>query len=700
MQPKYRLLSSCIGLSIISHAVWAEAPSNVLSTITVQAQNNLENEKNTSAATKFEHDVLDVPFSRSLLSKEVLKQQDVQRIEDAIDLVSGVFHQNNYGGGFWDNYSFRGFSTDTNLGAASIRNGLSLNRGLSAPRDMVNVDSLDFLKGPAAALYGRGEMGGLLNINTKKPQWEAHSELYLRANSEEQYRASFEHTAPINDQLAYRFAIAHEDNQSFRDHVSSERWFFSPQLSWKISEQTQLDFDSEITQQKGTFDRGISAYNKQILMNSETFTGEPEDGDMKVNDQFFQLRLAHDFDPNWKLNTAVSYKQGTMKGFSSEPKFFEPDGETLNRQRRYRDYATRDILTQAELLGKVDSAWARHEILMSTEAGQLISDQYQLRCDSKSSGARHCINQINVYQPEYGIYLPNMGLQTNTREKQNYFALNVQDQMFFNDQWSVLVGTRFDQVKQTLNNYKAGVSTDQTVHQASPRVGLNYKLNNQLSFYSNYGHSFAMNSGSDVHDQAFTPEKGKSFEVGSKYQINDSTLMSLALFHMKKRNVLTTDPTDSNYQYAAGEARSQGLEWEMKSQLTDQLGVMAHYTYTDAEVTQDTHIAKGSALNNIPRHSAHLGFNYALLQEAIGRAGVGANIHYVGKRNGTQSAGFELPNYTLVNLNAYYEPKDQLRYQLNINNLFDKKYYVESYNEMWIQSGDPLNASLSVQWTF
>ena len=700
MQHKYRLLSSFIGFSFISGLSWADSPNNVLSTITLQADQNQEDEKTTSAASKFAHDVLDIPFSRSYLSQDILKQQDSQRIEDAIHLVSGVFAQNNYGSGFWDNYSFRGFATDPNLGAASIRNGLSLNRGLSAPRDMVNIESLDFLKGPAAALYGRGEMGGLLNITTKKPQWQPQGQLNLRANTEQQYRGSFEYTAPLNDQLAYRLAIAHEDNQSFRDEVNSERWFFSPQLSWKISDQTQLDFDSEITQQKGTFDRGISAYKGQILMSPKTFTGEPDDGDMKLNDQFYQLRLTHELSDEWKLNSAFSYKQGLMKGFSTEPKSFESDGETLNRQRRYRDYFTKDLLAQAELLGKLNTDWARHEILISTEAGQLTSDQYQLRCDYKYSGARYCVNQINVYHPQYGVYLPNMGLQTNTREQQDYFALNLQDQMFFDDQWSLLVGTRFDQVKQSLDNYKANTSTDKTFHQASPRAGINYKWNEQLSFYTNYGRSFAMNSGTDANGQVFAPEKGESYEIGSKYQINDTSLLSLALFHMKKRNVLTTNPSDANYQYAAGEALSRGIEVDLQSQLTDQLHLMANYTYTDAQIHKDTTIAKGTPLNNIPRHSGNLALDYVLLQQAIKKAGVGANVQYVGKRNGTQSTGFELPDYTLVNLNAYYEPNSQLRYQFNINNVFDKTYYVESYSDLWIQPGDPLNASLSVQWTF
>ncbi|MFV1847671.1 TonB-dependent receptor domain-containing protein, partial [Stenotrophomonas maltophilia] len=77
-----------------------------------------------------------------------------------------------------------------------------------------------------------------------------------------------------------------------------------------------------------------------------------------------------------------------------------------------------------------------------------------------------------------------------------------------------LVGTRFDQVKQSLDNYKANTSTDKTFHQASPRAGINYKWNEQLSFYTNYGRSFAMNSGTDVNGQVFAPEKGESYEIG------------------------------------------------------------------------------------------------------------------------------------------------------------------------------------------
>ena len=206
---------------------------NRLDTITVTATGTTESESSSKSITKFQHELLDVPFNKTHLAEDILKQQDIQRIDQALNLVSGVSNNNSYGGGFWDNYSFRGFEGNPNTGVEYIRNGLSVNRGISAPRDMVNIASLDFLKGPNAALYGRGEIGGALNVTTKKPSWQSATALNLRASSQEEYRISAEHTAPITEQVAYRLGIAVEDNQSFRDHVSSERLFVAPQLTWK-----------------------------------------------------------------------------------------------------------------------------------------------------------------------------------------------------------------------------------------------------------------------------------------------------------------------------------------------------------------------------------------------------------------------------------------------------------------------------------
>lgn len=145
---KSLLALSILGVISSSAVANTQQDEQQLETIEIQAQAYAETESVavSTASTKFSHDVLEVPFSRSLVDEKNLKLQDIQRVDDAIDLVSGVYRQTDYGGGFWDNYSFRGFSTDPDMGATTIRNGLSVNRGINTPKDMVNVQSLDFLK--------------------------------------------------------------------------------------------------------------------------------------------------------------------------------------------------------------------------------------------------------------------------------------------------------------------------------------------------------------------------------------------------------------------------------------------------------------------------------------------------------------------------------------------------------------------------
>ncbi|SSS47677.1 TonB-dependent siderophore receptor [Acinetobacter baumannii] len=170
---------------------------------------------------------------------------------------------------------------------------------------------------------------------------------------------------------------------------------------------------------------------------------------------------------------------------------------------------------------------------------------------------------------------------------------------------------------------------------------------------------------------------------------------------MKKRNVLTTDPIDSNFQTAAGEVSSKGIEFDLNSQINDRWFVNANYSYTDAQIEKDQDLAKGARLSNVPKHQGSVSTNYEFLQDGARKAGVGANLTYVGERSGHNlDNGFNLPSYTLFNLNGYYAPSDRLRYQLNVNNLFDKVYYVSSYSDLWVQPGEPLNASISAQWKF
>lgn len=664
-----------------------------LEKITIKAEDVAETSISSTALTQFEHSLLSVPFTKSHVSEQDIKNNNIQRVSDALSRVNGVVYQDSYGGGFWDNYSFRGFSTDPNMGTSYLRNGLSSLSGIHTPRDMVNIQAIDFLKGPMAAMYGQGAIGGIMNITTKQPEWTQKNEVSLSGSTLEEYRASLDSTGALSDAVAYRLGLAYENNQSFRDHVDSQHYFVAPQLAWKISDQTQLNLDTEFSEHQGVFDRGVPMVNGQFLVNKKTFLGEPSDGDIKVKDQMYQLRLNHQFNENWNNTTALSYSHGERAGTSTEISSIAADGQTANRFRRYRQFETDTFQLQSILRGKFNTGVVKHELVANVEAGHYTIDQIQLRNAVGTS------SPINIYNPVYGQNILALARTTkNTKETQNMLGVNLQDQIFLNPQWNVLIGGRFNRLEQQIDDYKTGLSDQQDFTPFSPRVGVNYQPTTKLSFYSNWGKSFELNTGLNKDNQLYDPEKTQSWEIGAKYEYLPQSWFGLTYFDLDKQHLLTEGITDTYVD--SGRVQSHGVEVELKHQFNDHLRVGANYTFTKASVIESEVDTKGARLKNIPKHTANLNADYQF--EVLGRqAGLVGTINYFGKRSANYiDNGTSLPEFTVVNVGGYMQVRPDLRAQLNVDNLFDKDYYVSSYTDEWVQPGEPLKATLSLTWNF
>lgn len=664
-----------------------------LEKITIKAEDVAETSFSSTALTQFDHSLLSVPFTKSHVSEQDIKNNNIQRVSDALSRVNGVVYQDSYGGGFWDNYSFRGFSTDPNMGTSYLRNGLSSLSGIHTPRDMVNIQAIDFLKGPMAAMYGQGAIGGIMNITTKQPEWTQKNEVSLSGSTLEEYRASLDSTGALSDAVAYRLGLAYENNQSFRDHVDSQHYFVAPQLTWKISDQTQLNLDTEFSEHQGVFDRGVPMVNGQFVVNKKTFLGEPSDGDIKVKDQMYQLRLNHQFNENWNNTTALSYNHGERAGTSTEISSIAADGQTANRFRRYRQFETDTFQLQSILRGKFNTGSVKHELVANVEAGHYTIDQIQLRNAVGTS------SPINIYNPVYGQNILALTRTTkNTKETQNMLGVNLQDQIFLNPQWNVLIGGRFNRLEQQIDDYKTGLSDQQDFTPFSPRVGVNYQPTTKLSFYSNWGKSFELNTGLNKDNQLYDPEKTQSWEIGAKYEYLPQSWFGLTYFDLDKQHLLTEGITDTYVD--SGRVQSHGVEVELKHQFNDHLRVGANYTFTKASVIESEVDTKGARLKNIPRHTANLNADYQF--ELLGReAGLVGTINYFGKRSANYiDNGTSLPEFTVVNVGGYVQVRPDLRAQLNIDNVFDKDYYVSSYTDEWVQPGEPLKATLSLTWNF
>ncbi len=665
--------------------------------VTGEGERKQYRQGSSSSATRTETPLQELPQSVQVVSRQLIDDLAATRLDDLLLYVSGVARQNNFGG-LCDSYAIRGFAGSDNGGLNILWNGFASNRGYAPPRDLANVESVDFLKGPAAALYGNSEPGGTINVVTKKPQFKAANALDLSMGTNDTYRTAVDSTGALNSEVAYRLNAAIEHKGSMRDNVSSNREFLAPAFTWVLGAHTVLNYEGEFLRQKAPLDRGIVAVggNPGVLPISR-FLGEPGDGDIKMDNQNHLLTLEHQLDENWHLRTGLFHKDGQLDGYSTEASSLRADNATLWRQRRYRDYSWHDTSIQAELGGKLQVGGMGHELLAGVEADWLTLDQRMLRVNPSAASPY----AININDPVYGQAQPALLPNTATSEHQVSTGFYLQDQVSLSARWKLLAGMRADAFRSRLDNWRSGTSTRQDKSAFSPRLGLTWLVTPAWSVYASASKSFRPNTGSDANGNAFSPETARAAEAGLKFQSEDKRSgATLAVFDITKQNVLTTDPNNTAFSIAAGEVRSRGVELDANGKLGHHWRFTGNLAYTDAFVAKDNTLAVGSRLVNVPRLSGSV---LAIFEDADARGapyGLGGGLNYVGARNGDQAGSFELPSYVTARALAYWQFTPAMKLSLDVNNLFNKRYYSSSYSNVWIMPGDERSATLALNVKF
>lgn len=655
-----------------------------------------------AAGTKSELPARELPQSVRVITRQAIDDLGASRLDDVLDYVGGVSRQNNFGG-LWDNVAIRGLAGNENTGMSTLLNGFAANRGFNAPRDLAGVETVEFLKGPAAALYGSSEPGGTLNMVSKKPRWKAAHSVEGDLGSNNLKRGSLDSTGPLGDSVAYRLNVAVEERDSFRDHVHAERQVAAPAFIWKIGRDTSLDYTGEYLRHATPLDRGVVAVNNQLgAVPRSRFLGEPADGDVTVENQTHQLVLSHEWNSAWRSRFGLSHRETSLNGFSTEASALRVNGD-LTRQRRFRDFSSDDTAIQAELQGTVSAGPVEHELLFGLESFRFNVSMLMLRVNPSTASPY----AINIHNPVYGQAQPTPVANTDTVEHQRNTAVYFQDAVKLATEWRLVAGVRMDNYRQSLLNRRTDTTVSQTPSSTSPRLGLSWLPTPQWTAYANVGQSFRPNVGSDVAGSSFEPEKGRALELGAKLESQDQRLgATAALFDIRKRNVLTADPANAGYSVAAGEIRSRGLEFDLAGQVARNWRLSASLVFNNVEVAKDNTLEEGGRLLNVPKVSGSV---LAVYEGALGnghRYGVGGGATHVGRRLGqarTQAeanagqAAFELPAYTTAKLVAYWRLSPTLRLTLDVDNLFDQTYYTGSYSRLWVTPGAPRTVAIGLQ---
>ncbi|MFV5644729.1 TonB-dependent siderophore receptor, partial [Acinetobacter baumannii] len=610
MDLKLRLLSLSIAQLCCIPAAFADTnnSSTTLATIKIKAQQASDQTykvDSSSSATRSEIALQDTPQSVSVVTQKVIEDIGATRLVEALDLAGGVTRANNFGGQGLTGFNVRGFTS-----GEFYRNGFPINRGYPNAPDSNTIERVDVLRGPSSSLYGRGDPGGTFNLISKTPKSEQQTTLGAQLNSEGLYRTTVDTTGtiPNAENIGYRLNVIAEGGDSYRDHVESKRYGIAPVIQWQATDATKVTFEADILRNQHPLDRGHTRYPTQKSFNSSPETYLWETGkyyNRLYNDNnMTQLRVEHDLGNDWKLNAGVQYLNGKLHGYAVEANGIQADGETLGRNYNYRELKWQDTDAQINLTGNFQLLGLAHTLVTGLEYENYDYKSYIIR----SSGDIGSY-PINIYNPVLGQPLPELNrVTTHDRENLKTTALFVQDQIDLNERLSALLGLRFEHYEHDYKNLLPNTTNWNTSHDAFiPRIGLVYKASDDLSLYGNAAKSFKPNTGASRNGEGFDPEEGTAYELGFKWQALDNMLsIDSAIFYANKENVLTLDPVDSAYKVAAGEVRSRGIELNIAGQITPAWKIIGGYAYTDAEVTKDNTLQKGTALANIPKNSFNL----------------------------------------------------------------------------------------------
>ena len=706
------LISICV-LQAFSPFAWAEQVPAESASIELQATNvtataDLESAQGpvqgyhatrSASATRTDTSIHETPQSISVVSKDVVEDLGATRLQDALDYAGGVGRANNFGGQGLTTFTVRGFTT-----GEFYRNGFPINRGYPNMPDANTIERLEVLRGPATMLYGRGDPGGTFNVVSKQPLAERTVTLGSQLNDQGMKRGTLDASGPLDEEgrLAYRLNVVGEGGDTFRDHVETERYGVTPVITWQATDDTKVTFEGDFMRNNHPLDRGLTRFpNQRGTPSRDTFWGDKDAGKLHNDNNMAQLRFEHALSDNWTLGGGFQWLDGSLKGNAIEangPGSLGADGRTLQRNFNYRKLEWTDKDYQLNLTGHFSTGGFDHTLLTGIEY-----EDYDYKSIIQRSSAVAGTYPIDIFDPVYGQTRPAL-TRTPTHDKENLktYAAFVQDQVALTERLKVLAGARFERFEHDYQNY-VGKSWQAADNAVTPRVGVIYDLTDTVAVYADAARSFKPNTGASREGGGFAPEKGKSYEMGIKWEALDRQLsVDAAIYQIEKKNVLTNDPADTTntFSVAAGQVRSRGFDLNVAGNLTPEWRVIGGYAYVDAEVTRDNTFRSGTRLMNIPRNSFSLLNVYEFQDGALKGLGLGAGGKYVDQRAGqTANTAFSMDAYTVVDLLGYYKVNEQVRLNLDVKNLFNREYEEGAFGNIYAYPGAPRTVQVGIAYT-
>ncbi|KUY30088.1 ferrichrome-iron receptor [Elizabethkingia ursingii] len=719
---------STIALGLLLCATFAHAQKGkFIKTDTIKVQQiediNLHKTGNPNKAkplsTKSNLTIMETPQPIAIVTHEIIEQQQAKQLSDVLQNVNGIYVTSSRGNS-QDSFGGRGFS----LGNDNIyKNGARINSGVFP--EVSGLERVEVLKGANAMLYGNTAAGGVINMVTKKPRFQTGGSFSLNGGSWNTYKPTFDVYGPISKSAAFRLNAAYETADSFRDGVSSEKIYFNPSLLFNIGKKSQLIVEGDYLINNFTPDFGIGAitnkdgsYSMNNLLSRNAFLGanwQYQD----VRQTSTNITFNHQISNNWSLNVITSYQNYTKDYFSTERVQWEYDkNNRLNWKRPLNKTYNEQNYTsfQANVNGEFNTGKINHKVLIGADSDYGSADSYTYfnPSNNKTYGTGYIYGTGGgngaLYLDDASTWssgsIPASATQDRNRIRTRRVGVYVQDFISLTKEFKVLAGLRWSYIQNmpTINtnfrtNTKKLVDNSSTSDQAlSPKVGLVYMPNDNLSLFATYTNSFSANTGYDINRSTLKPTTIDQYEVGVKKNLwNNAIAVNLSAYQILYKNYYQTAEltaggqpnSDPNMKEFAGKMRSRGVELDITGNPSKNLSLIGGISYNNSVYldTPDTFgYVENQRIVRTPATTANFSAFYTLPKYIKGLK-VGASLYYIGDRlagwNDTKATNntrngvsriFTLKDYTTFALSLGYDWK-KFSIQAKVNNLFDTVNY-------------------------
>lgn len=719
----------CLGASPSLSLAADKSAKNTEETMVVETQSPSLYSPGVSADPKFTQPLVDTTRTITVIPEQVMKDQGVNNLTDALKNVPGVgafYAGENGSSSTGDSVYMRGMDTSNSIYVDGVRDIGSVTR------DTFNTEQIEVIKGPAGTDYGRSAPSGSINMISKQPRLDTGLDGSVSVGSAWMRRGTLDYNQAINDNAAFRLNLMGEKtHDAGRDNVENERYGVAPSLALGLDTPTRLYLNYLHVRQNNTPDGGIptvglpgysapsekyDALNHSGKVDTNNFYGTDSDFDKSTTDSG-TIRFEHDLTDNTTIRNITRWSRvkqeylltAVMGGASNitAPDLNDVNTWSWSRLANTKDVSNRILTNQTNITSKFTTGSVGHDVSAGIELTRENQTNYGVNAITAPA--------VNIYHPVSSVSVGGLDRNgANANGQTDTFGIYAFDTLALTDSFEVNGGIRLDNYHTEYDSATAcggtgrgavacpagapkgspitTVDTAKSGNLVNWKAGALYRLTKQGNIYVNYaisqqppgGNSFALaagGSGNSANRTDFKPQKAKSSEIGTKWEILDKRLLlNAALFRTDIENEVAANDDGTYSQY--GKKRVEGYELSATGNLTPEWLITAGYTLQHASVTEGQNLAQdgSSALAYTPEHAFTLWTQY----QATDALSVGAGARYVGSLRRGSDGAVGTPDHTegywVADAKLGYRVNNNLDLQLNMYNLFDTDY-VASINK-------------------